>query len=62
MYKDMYKMELFMKTILQAIGTMILEVVFACLALPILIVGLILFEILDPIVRCYDTIHMHFKK
>lgn len=51
-----------MKTILQAIGTMILEVVFACLALPILIVGLILFEILDPIVRCYDTIHMHFKK
>ena len=61
LYKFLYcikekKKETYMKKILQAVKELIIGLITACFSIPILICCIIIFELLDPFFRFYDTL------
>ena len=51
-----------MKFFLNAIKDLLVELVFACLAIPILIVCIVVYELADPIVRFCDKMATRNQK
>lgn len=45
-----------MKFFLKALKDLLVELIMACISLPVLIFCIVVFELLDPFVRFYDAI------